>query len=213
MFRHKLSVSAAILGLVAFMAPGASAVDPLDPIVRIEEDWELIVEVPDHEVTAPQIITAISPLANLAGVYATFEVNHIASVDFAAGGLHLSTWCGDTHLAVIHAGNFAEMYTDNETVRWTQAMEVDSGNLIFEIAGGTSTTWGNFGGDGTLRLEMDTTLENLSAYSPAASIGKSEVSFAGNRVQELSMKKVRFIHASGQVDTDNAQRWVHLVVE
>jgi len=201
-----------------------------DPIVRIEEEWELQVRMPDNDVTAPQIITAFTPLENLAGIHATFEINHIASVAFASGGLHLSTWCGETHLAVVHAGNFASMFTDGETVRWTQSIEVADGELTFEIKDGSSPREPNmppqtsvnrfqncaldaksnaFGGNGSLRLQLASTLENLDSYRPTASISNSEVSYAGNRVQNLSMKRVRYIRASGHVESENAQRYVH----
>jgi hypothetical protein len=184
-----------------------------DPIVRIEEDWELTVKVPDYEITAPQIITAITPLQNLAGIHATFEINHLSSVAFATGGLHLSTWCGDTHLAVCHAGNFASMYTDGETVRWTQAMSLKDGRLVFEIAQGSSATWGNFGGDGSLKLDLATTLQDLSTYSPAVSARESEVSYASNRVQTLVLKQVRYTRASGQTTVENAVKYVQQATE
>lgn len=198
-----------LLGL--YCSSACAQVD--DPIVRVEEDWELQVKLPNNDVTAPQVITAWSPLGDLAGIHATFEINHIASVDFAPGGLHLSTWNGDTHLAVVHAGNFASMLTDGEVVRWTQSMEVNGGQLRFEITGGSSTTWGAFGDNATLRLSLDSTLENLNAYSPLLSLAKSEVSYAGNRVQSLVLKRIRYVHASGQTTTENAMRYVHQLVE
>lgn len=184
-----------------------------DPIVRVEEDWELQVKIPNNDVTAPQIITAFSPEGTLAGVHATFEINHIASVDFGSGGLHLSTWCGDTHLAVSHAGNYASMFTDGEVVTWTQIMEIKDDELIFKVRNGTSSTWGNFGSPGTLRLKLDSTLEDLSGYSPSVSTAKSEVSFAGNRVQMLKIQRVRYIRESGATTTDSTERVVHQLTE
>lgn len=207
---RKLSAAVAALLVLVLVASPARADDP---IVRVEEDWELQVRLPDNDVTAPQIITAWSPLGDLSGVHATFEINHIASVDFASGGLHLSTWCGETHLAVLHAGNFASMYTDGEVVRWTQAMEVENGVLSFEITDGSSDTWGTFGDGESLRLSLETTLENLDSYSPLVSLAKSEVSYAGNRVQSLELVRVRYIHASGATTTENAQKYVHLLTE
>ena len=198
--RPRRQVAAATLLVISFLS-GWTLAD--DPIVRIEEDWELLVKLPDNDVTAPQIITAFTPLENLAGIHATFEINHISSVAFASGGLHLSTWCGETHLAVVHAGNFASMFTDGEIVRWTQSIEVADGELTFEIKDGSSTTWGAFGGNGSLRLQLSSTLENLDSYRPTASISNSEVSYAGNRVQNLSMKRVRYIRASGHVESEN----------
>lgn len=208
MFQHafgRLAYCAAVACL-AFFIPQAQADDP---ILRVEEDWELTVKVPDYEVTAPQIITALTPLENLAGVHATFEINHLSSVAFATGGLHLSTWCGDTHLAVRHTGDFASMYTDGETVRWTQAMAIEEGRLVFEIVKGSSVTWGNFGDNGHLKLDIATTLENLDSYSPTVSANHSEVSFAGNRVNKLTLKSVTYTHASGATTTETLGKDVH----
>lgn len=209
MLRTSLAAVAALLAVVSLVSPARGD----DPIVRIEEDWSLQVRIPDNDVTAPQIITAWSPLGDLSGVHATFEINHIASVSFASGGLHLSTWCGDTHLAVSHAGNYASMFTDGEVVTWTQSMEVSEGQLIFEITDGSSETWGGFGDNGSLRLSLSSTLLNLDSYSPLVSLAKSEVSYAGNRVQSLELVRVRYIHASGAITTENAQKYVHLLTE
>jgi len=180
-----------------------------DPVVRIEEDWELQVIEPDSDVTAPQIITAWGPGSGT-GIHATFEVNHLSSVAFATGGLHLSTWNGDTHLQLVHNDNSSSMSTLNEAVRWTQSMEISNGQLVFEVFDGHSSTWNDFGNNHSLRLALDTDLTDLSSYDPVASISNSEVSYAGNRVQTLSIKRIRYIHASGAVTSENAQRYVHL---
>jgi hypothetical protein len=180
-----------------------------DPVVRVEEDWELKVKLPDGDIDAPQVITAWSPLANMDGLHATFEINHISSVDFSSGGLHLSLWRGDVHLSVIHAGNYAAMYEDGETVRWTQSVAVGDGLLSVEITDGSSDTWGNFGGNDSLRLSMATDLTDLDSYTLATSLDNSEVSYAGNRVQSLLVKKVRYIHASGDITTDTNMHIVH----
>jgi hypothetical protein len=198
---------------VALVMLAAGQVQAQDPIVRIEEDWELSVKVPDYEITAPQIITAMTPLDNLAGIHATFEINHLSSVAFATGGLHLSTWCGETHLAVCHAGNYASMYTDGEVVRWTQAMSLKDGRLVFEIGKGSSLTWGKFGDDGSLKLDLATTLQDLSTYRPAVSAKESEVSYASNRVQNLVLKQVRYTRASGQTTTENATKYIYQATE
>lgn len=208
MFCQRLTFCAVFAAIGAgLLLPHTSQGD--DPIVRIEEDWDLQVKDPEPDVTAPQIITAFATGGDIAGIHATFEINHISSVDFAPGGLHLSTWNGDTHLAVIHSGDYVAMSTNNENVTWTQAIEIKDGRLYFEIISGASSTWGDFGAVGSLRLSLDTSLTDLSAYDPAISAAESEVSYAGNRVQSLTITKVRYIHASGAVTTENVTRSVH----
>jgi hypothetical protein len=180
-----------------------------DPIVRIEEEWELRVETPDRELDAPQIVMAFSPLGDISGLHATFELNHISSVLYAPGGLHLSVWNGETHLSVCHAGNYAIMSDEGETVRWTQVIQKQEDNLTFKIINGDSETWGVFGGNDELALAVSMDGVDFTNYSPAVSVQESNVSYAGNRVRSLTLRKVKYIKASGDVTEDNTERVAH----
>jgi len=46
-----------------------------DTIVRVEEDWELVVATPDAASDAPQVTCTISPTGNLDGIHAVLELN------------------------------------------------------------------------------------------------------------------------------------------
>src|SRR5687767_8624998 len=41
-------------------------------VVKVHEEWELVVANPDADLDAPQITAVISPLGNLDGLYAAF---------------------------------------------------------------------------------------------------------------------------------------------
>ncbi len=180
-------------------AVAAQGSDPLLDIVRVEEDWEVVIVSPDETSTAPQITCAMSPVSNLEAAYATFELNHQTQPYFAPGGLHLQIWNQDVPTFTRSLPQNAVMSLAGETVRWTQVMDLNSGVLKFEIAAGESTTWGQFGTSGQLQASTQTSLTNLNGYTTLNSIENSGVGFAGNRVQSMSLKRVRYYTSGGTV--------------
>jgi hypothetical protein len=178
-------------------------------VMQIEEDWELVVGTPSANSDAPQVTCVIAPVGNVDGVYATFVVNHHDVPAYGAGGLQLQIWDGKTLLASKLFPNHAVLATPGETIRWTQVMKITSEGLVIEVTNGSSTTWGAFGEEGTLKLVVPTTLTNLNGYSAAVSAENSNVSYAGNRVQSLTLKHVRAYGAAGLIAEDNDPRVVH----
>jgi hypothetical protein len=193
-----------VLGLAANAAWGQSPT-----VVRVEEDWEMVVAMPDMASDAPQVTCMISPSGAVEGLYAVFELNHRSLPSYQAGGLQLQIWNGETNILSRDGPITALMNTADETVTWTQAMSTNGSNLVFEILNGRSTTWGNFGGQGYLRGGISTTITDLSGYRPAVSVDNSSVGCAGNRVQSLVLKQVRYFGADGQVWVDAVPRIVH----
>lgn len=185
----------------------ACAFDPTD-VVRVEQDWKLVVTTPDVNSCGPQVSTVLSPVGHVQWRHMTFEINHQSVPNFVAGGMQLQTWWGEFPTGTHKFPNPAVMSTDNETVEWTQSMEIDSGNLEFEITGGTSTTWGNFGGQGYLKTTVPTYLDDLNAYSTNVSVDNSGVVFAANVVGTLVLKRVRTYTANGQMQEDANPRVV-----
>ena len=178
-------------------------------IVRVEEDWELVVSTPDPETDGPQVICVSSPLEGMNSIHANFELNLRSLPNFAPGGLQLQVWNGETPVGHSQAPTTDVMRTPGETVRWTQTMQLSGGMLTFEIVGGASATWGSFGGQGYLKAIVATSLADLGGYSPQVSARYSGVSYAGNRVASLVLKQVRTITQNGQVVEDNTPRVVH----
>jgi hypothetical protein len=212
MSRHSIHIrSWAIWPLaILFSALVATSCWAQTPIVtQVQEDWELVIGTPSQNSDAPQVTCLISPVGNADSLHATFVVNHHDMPAFTAGGLQLQTWNGDEILASIRYPNQAVLNTIGETIRWTQVMRITAEGLVFEVVGGSSTTWGNFGGEGTLKLMVNTSLENLNGYDPAVSVKDSAVSYAGNRVRLLVLKRVRVYSATGLIGEDNNPRIVH----
>jgi hypothetical protein len=178
------------------------------PLVAVEEDWELVVGEPDPNSNAPQVTCVLAPYGNVDGVYAALELNHRSLPEFVPGGLQLQLWNGEEALDVRRSCERGLLRTANETVRWTQQMWLHEGKLWFAVTGGTSVSWGGFGG-GECKVSLTSSLADLSAYSPAVSTAQSGVGYAANRVSKLVLKEVRYYSAQGLVQRDTTQRVVH----
>ena len=181
--------------LGAWMAEASAQTVPT--VVRVEEDWELVVDKPDADSAGPQAVTVISPSRDVDSHYAAFEINSQSLPSFTPGGLQLQLWNGRRSLDSRKFPNAVELATPGETVCWTQSVALDGGNLVFEITNGTSTTWDDFGGQGYLRTSTATHLTNLSGYSPAVSVANSGVSYAAHRVGVLRLKTIRYCFDTG----------------
>jgi hypothetical protein len=198
-FSRRISAAAILAVFLVSHAAGADDVS----IVRVEEDWELVVVSPDTNSSGPQVSCVFSPVSHVTSLHATFEINHQSLPHFVAGGVQLQIWHGETACGTHKFPNASVMNTPNEKVEWTQSMEIDDGRLLFEVTDGSSATWGEFGGQGYLKTSFSTSLENLNDYSPSVSVSHSGVTYAAHRVGNLVLKRIRFISSDGTtVETD-----------
>jgi len=203
-----------VIGLVLTWITCSSLAAPIEalaqslPIVRVEEDWKLVVGEPDPDSHAPQITCVMSPAANLASHYMYLELNHQTLPEFSGGGVQLQVWEGDEHLDTQESPQQALLSHTGEVVTWTQSMHLQGGQLTFG-ASGTSTSWGTFGGQGKLQAKAATSLSSLSGYQPSFSVAQSGVGYAANRVTLLVLKEVRYYSAAGLVSRDTSERQVH----
>ncbi|MBN1393884.1 MAG: hypothetical protein JW959_02550 [Pirellulales bacterium] len=214
MMLHRDNVSGFLavrcLAAAAILAAVASIALAEEPqITRIEEDWELVIGEPSPDSDAPQVTCAISPMSGMDSHSATFVVNHHDVPAFAAGGLQLQAWNGEELLASQLAPNQAVLATPGETIRWTQVMQKTDDGLEYQVINGSSTTWGEFGGEGSIKLAVSAPIADLNAYSPANSVEHSGVSYAGHRVQSLVLKKIRAYTDEGLLAEDADPRVVH----
>lgn len=158
-------------------------------IIQIEEYWEMAIGEPDVQLSAPQATMVMSPQDNLDGQYFLFTINHRSVPSYEPGGMQVQLWNSDDAVA---AESFTAGPLDQtgDVIQWVQRLKVDNGTLSFEVVDGTSNSWGGFGGSGSLAFATPTSLGDLNGYRPAVSIGESQVSYAGNRVQRLLLKKL-----------------------
>ena len=202
------AAAAAWLAMLMFNHPTAQAEGDALHVVRVEEDWELVVGDPDTENNAPQVTAVMSPGGNLDGYYVALEVNFQSQPAYAPGGVHLQLWQGAQCVATKKFPDQSRLAVTGEVVRWTQSMTVENGVLQFEVTDGDSQTWGDFGGQGYLKIAVDGAASHLDNYRPEVSVAHSGVCFAKNRVQSLTLKQVRVTASNGTVVTDQEPRSV-----
>jgi hypothetical protein len=184
--------------LVIGAIQSASAQSPESPkIVQIEEHWEMAVGEPDPQLSAPQATMIMSPQDNLDGQYFLFTLNHRSVPSYEPGGLQVQLWNGNE---TVDAESYSAGPLDqsSDVIAWVQRLKVENGSLSFEIVDGSSNSWGNFGSNGSLAFTTPTSLEDLSGYRPAVSLGESQVGYAGNRVQRLLLTKLVWVTDDGE---------------
>lgn len=207
---HRLSSIWAPLGLVSAVllacAPAIGQTPPTEPVIRIEEDWELVLNEPDSLVEAPQFHTVMSPSDNLDSFHALVIWNYRELPEFAAGGLQLQSWLGEWRLRRRGVGE-ALLSTTAETITWTQALQTDGVQLLFEITNGHSETWGNFGKD--MQIYEYAFLPDLNGYTTDISVENSWITYGSNRVDSLIIKRVRRYGSSGLISEDTTPKVVY----
>jgi hypothetical protein len=200
-------VLALLIGVPAIGA-GSQSGDNDPTVVRVEEDWELVLNEPDGDVGAPQFHTAISPFSGVGWLYAQVTWNYWELPDFQAGGLQLQAWSGDRSLYETSFGS-TQLSTSSETVTWTQVMRTTGEQITFEVANGQSQTWGSFGGN-QLTMTGHVSILDLNSYDPATSVSNSGVTYGANRVKSLAIVKVRYYGVGGLITVDTTRRPVAL---
>ncbi len=181
--------------VAAVLAPSAATIAeeggaPVIEVMRIEEDWEVVLNEPDLDLEAPQFHTLISPYGDLESYHLQVCWNYRETFDFFAGGMQLHVWKGDCLLGQ-KCFREDQLSTTAETLSWTQAIETNGSVLAFEISNGSSTTWGTFGGSET-RLSGNVAVPNLNGYRTSVSVANSWISYGANRIDRMRIKEVRY---------------------
>lgn len=207
----RLSLRAALFCVIA--CASLEAANASDEVVRVEEDWCVVIDTPDPDGHAPQIVTAMSSTDELADVHAVFELNHGTLPDYTSGGMQLQCWSEDLNLDYREAPKWGILSTPDEVVTYTMSMKLADGRVQFEVTKGESITWGKFGGAGWLQLSIPTSQTGFPYYSPETSVRSSRIGFAAHRVRKFYLKEVRYYSQSGLVQTDCTERVVHELAE
>lgn len=182
-----------------------------EPVVRVEEDWGLVLNEPDDALASPQFHTVMSPTANLDAVYAQVLWNYREVPDFMPGGLELQMW--DSEQLLQHkSGREDPLSRSAEVIRWTQVLEVTGEGLSFSIQDGQSTSWGSFGPG--LVLTVPGGPADLNGYSPDVSVQNACITYGANRVSILALGCVRYYGQDSRlIAMDTNPRIVHSFVD
>ena len=185
------------VGLALWLTAPCGADSPR--ILQVEEHWELRVGEPDSQRSAPQATMIMSPHDDLEGAFFLFTLNHRSLPTYAPGGMQVQLWDGDSAVETADGAANTAMDQTNDLVRWVQRLTISAGTLSFEVVEGSSSSWGEFGHDGNLRITTPSSLDGLNAYRPAISLTESQVGYAGNRVQSLTLTKLVWYTDDGEV--------------
>lgn len=196
------------VALWACLAAAIPAVATAADVVRVEEDWQLVVNQPDADLNGPQVTCIISP-ASVDLAYCAFDLNYNTQPNYSPGGLQMHLWNPDQPIVVGSFPVTGTMQQANETVTWTQSMSVGQGVFSFAVKNGQSTTWGSFDNSGEPLLAA-TTATDLNSYDPNVSLTNSGVCFASNLVTSLTLTAVRWYAADGTlIAQDTTPQAVH----
>jgi len=198
----------ALVGAAACLIPSDTQASYAEPVIRVEEDWVMVLYEPNDALTTPQFYTVMSPHDHLDSFFAQVTWNYREDPDFTPGGMQIQAW--DTEYLVTEKSFFAEMLSGSaETVRWTQSLSTDGSKLTFAINNGQSTTWGTFGYPAeNMKIQATAALPNLNGYNPVLSQSNSGISFGSNRVDSLTIAEVRYYGPSGLLATDSSPKVV-----
>ena len=192
----------------ALSAPSVSDTMFIEPVIQVEEDWQLVLNEPDDGLTTPQFHTAMSPFGHTDSLFAQVTWNYREIPDFSAGGLQMQGWHED---GVLTDRSFAygALSRVAETVGWTQTLTADGTMGSFSITNGYSNTWSTFGYPAqNMKLHGVVNVSNLDGYNPDVSVENSGVTFGSNRVRSLRITEVRYYGASGLLAVDETPRVV-----
>jgi hypothetical protein len=198
--RYSLPVAFGSLAWLAVITANAES----PKVVKIEEHWELRVGQPDTETSAPQATMVMSPEAGLDGVYFLVTINHRNVPSYEPGGVQVQMWNQNDVIDSATGSPTTPLDHASDVVRWTERLTLHDGTLTFEVADGSSDSWGQFGNEPGLTLSTSTQLNRLNEYRPANSLNESQVGYAGNRVQSLVLKQLEWWTDDGQVHQLNA---------
>lgn len=184
------------------------------PIYKVEEDWELKVVNPDPTLDIPQIVTVFGPTNAFFDTHTVFELNHGTLPTFGQGGMQLQVWYGDWLVGYLQQQQPTELNTADEIISYTTVTRINDDILTMEVKNGTSTTYGNFGAPGHLRVRLYTYRNDLNPYEPNNSIRHSRVTFGANRVSYFKRKAIRVYVQNGDLYAqDDSDQFVHQLAE
>ena len=181
----------------------------IDKITRIEEDWQLRIQTPNANEGLPAITHVISPTSSLESEHTIVLFNYVDFPKFHKGGMQIQSWNGDDLIGARDHPKTGVLSVVNENLKYTIAMEIVSGNLVVEILNGRSTTWGNFGGEGYLKITRPTTLTSLNGYSPLWSVANADVR-GGHNLSIGALVKTTFYSGKKSVGINKTTKNMHL---
>lgn len=195
-----------VAGVAALVLALTGTAEAGGQYVRVEQDWELILNTPDLSFPSPQIVIPMKtrPLSNKT---AFFLVNHHDFPSFQAGGGQIQLWQDDVQVVKSFEG--PTLIRDGEVVTWTQYLERKDGKLNFGLSAVAGEAWGTNTAE-TLGGPVSFTDSNpqITDYDSSYSVDNVVIMFGDGRVHSLKLLAVRKYKSDGSVETE-AERTVY----
>src|SRR5205823_11444659 len=133
-YRRLWTVSAAIATVGVLMGAAFAAAGWRDrSVVRVEEDWQLILGEPNSRIASPQISSQMAQSPD-AALFCNVHLNARDIPRYGEGGMQLQVWRNADNVANKTSESLAVMETPNEVVTWTQYLTGSGEKMQFGIS-------------------------------------------------------------------------------
>src|SRR5436309_9491493 len=110
------ALTALVLACLALGVPaGRARAQSITAPDQIQEDWQLVIGIPDPVGAGPQLSTTMSPVTDGSTPCFVFDMNYRDSPTFSPGGMQVQVWSGDTMLTSSTRGT-EQCSTTGETI-------------------------------------------------------------------------------------------------
>lgn len=184
-------------------------------LIRVEEDWVLLIKNPDDKIASPQVLVCMSPDATdtrFLTDYFILEINHATAQGWFAGGMQLQGWKGTANTAIFNSPKTHVLSRGYDRIQFTVSMQAKGdGYTEFELKNGRSRTWGRFGNDKTkpLKVKVPSTRTDLANYKRETTVKNTQVTHGAHRVEIMYQRKVRYYYDDGTESVDSAPAYLH----
>jgi hypothetical protein len=202
------------LSLSSISSGGSGTGDASIPVpagaVRVEEDWEIIIKEPSPATDSPQLSVVFGPSDPETKTHAVFELNHATQPSYLKGGMQLQCWWGEELVDYRNQHHPSDLHVNNEKITFTTATQTGNNKILMEVLRGNSTSFGAFGGDTSLRAQVNLAKADLSDFDSNYSLQHSGCGWGKNRVAKFSRKAIRYYDKNGALAAQNTtERVIH----
>ena len=167
----------------------------------VEEDWEMVINQPEVAINSPQVAFFLYPDTNNEDCYFQLQMNYAAEDGYSSGGFRVGAFYREQPMDEQRSQVSETLAWDNDRLRWTSAMAIFDGKLMYALKNGYGYQWGTFGGPEYLVQMDDQDMLTLNNYTPQKSLESVDIGFGSNRVSSILLKRVRLIYTDGSVQT------------
>ncbi|MCO8125406.1 hypothetical protein NHH03_26945 [Stieleria sp. TO1_6] len=180
-----------------------------EPVLfKVEEDWEMVINQADVRMNSPQIAFFIYPDAEHADCYFQLQMNYAAEDKYSSGGFRVGAFCNEVAIDEERSRITENLAWSYDRIRWTSAMAIFDGKLMFALKDGLGYQWGPFGGPEYLVEMDDQEMHALDHYTPQASLKAVDIGFGSNRVASIKLRRVRLTYTDGSIRSIEINQFV-----